>query len=307
MSAGWVGAQVRSRSLTNHCLGPAGARDVARSQSLRGALDALATTSYGERIHAGLSLAEAEHAVFESALWNLRVLAGWSPALGASRLRVLAGGFELANIRSELARVEGRSVPRLYELGSLASRPRHRQPSSTEELRDSLKHSPWGDPGELVGANVFVALEIGYVRRVVDDVPEASHWAAGFGALILARLVIEGAPLTPGSVPGANAEAVFGRRAVQAKTLRDLVSALPATSAHVLHGATGSEDLWSCEVRWWGDLWREGEEGVRRGGAEPATIVAAAAAICADAWRVRAALQIAARAGSETEVLDVVA
>ncbi len=306
MSAGWVAAQVRSRSLTSHCLGPVGARQVAQSGSLPGALDVLATTSYGERLHAGLGLAETEHAVFETVLWNLRVLAGWSPALGASRLRVLAGGFELANIRAELARIEGLSVLRPFELGSLASVPRHREPSSTLELRETLKHSPWGDPGVL-GPDLLVALELSLARRVVDDVPEASEWAAGYGALILARLIVAGASLTPGSLSSLNAQAVFGRSAANARSLRDLASALPTSVAHVLDGATGPEDLWASETRWWGELWLRGEEGVRRGGAEPATIVAAAAAMCADAWRVRAALEVAARAGRGIEVLDAVA
>jgi hypothetical protein len=307
MSAGWVAAQVRSRSLTSRSVGPAQARAIARSGSLAGALAVLATTHYGERLRSGPSLAEAERAVFATVLWNIRVLAGWSPALGASRLRVLAGGFELANIRGELARIEGRSVPDPYELGSLASVPRHAQPSSTIELRETLKRSPWGDPGVLDAPGILVALQISLVRRVVENVPEAGEWAAGYGALLLARLVIAGTSLVPDSVPEANARAVLGRSAPIARTLHDLAAALPVAVAPVLDGATGPEDLWSCEARWWSQLWRSGEEGVRCGSAQPATAVAAVAAMCADAWRVRVALEIAARAGRGIELLDAVA
>jgi hypothetical protein len=307
MSAGWVAAQVRSRSLTSRCVGPAGARDIARSGSLSSALEVLATTSYGERLESGLSLEEAERALFETALWNLRVLAGWSPALGASRLRVLAGGFELANIRGELARIEGHQVPIPYDLGSLASVPRHRQSSSIVELRESLKRSPWGDPGALESPGILVALQISLARRVVENVPEASVWAEGFCALVLARLVIAGTSLASDSVPDANARAVLGRNALHARTLHQLGAALPIEIAAVLEGATGPEDLWTCEARWWNQLWRSGEEGVRRGGAEPATVVAAVAAMYADVWRIRAALEIAARAGRGIELLDAVA
>src|ERR1039458_3215956 len=95
VSAGWVAAQVRSQSLASHCVGPAVAREIASAGSLDAALGILATSSYGERLHIGLNLATSEHEVFASVLWNLRVLAGWSPALGASRLRTLAGVFTL--------------------------------------------------------------------------------------------------------------------------------------------------------------------------------------------------------------------
>jgi hypothetical protein len=254
-----------------------------------------------------LRLADAERALFATVLWNLRVLAGWCPALGASRLRVLAGGFELVNIRGELARIEGRSVPEPYELGSLASVPRHAQPTSTVELREMLKRSPWGDPGVLDGPGILIALQVSLVRRVVESVPEASAWAAGYGALVLARLVVAGTSLAPDSVPSASAAAVLGRSAPNARTLHDLVAALPVAIAPVLNGATGPEDLWGCEVRWWGELWRNAEEEVRRGRAEPSTVVAATAAMYADAWRIRAALEIAARAGRGIELLDAVA
>jgi len=307
MSAAWVAAQVRSRSLTNHCVGPAGAREVAGSGSLDGALAILATTNYGERLGPGAGLAQAERAVFATALWNLRVLAGWSPALGAGRLRVLAGGFELANVRDELARIDGHDVLQPYELGSLASVPRHSQPTSTSELRATLRHSAWGDPGVLDAGGILLSLRVALLRRVVENVPEAAEWAEAYGALILARLILCGTSLERFATVAADARAVLGSRAVAARTLRELVTALPVSIAHGLDGVTEFADLWSCEARWWGQLWREASERVRDGGAEAATVVAAVAAQYADAWRVRAALEIAARAGLGIEVLDAVA
>ena len=65
----------------------------------------------GNQLRPDLDLAGAGRAVFGSVLWNFRVLAGWSPPLGASRLRVLAGAFELANLRGEIAQLEGIEAP----------------------------------------------------------------------------------------------------------------------------------------------------------------------------------------------------
>jgi hypothetical protein len=307
VSAGWVAAQVRGRSLVSHCIGPAGAREVASAGSLDAALAILATTGYGERLHPGLDLAMSERAVFATVLWNLRVLAGWSPALGASRLHVLAGSFELVNLGGELASIEGHDAPVPYNLGSLASVPRHPQPSSAAELRSVLKRSPWGDPGPLDSGGLIVALQFSLIRRIIEGVPEASAWAESYGALLLARVIVAGVSLEVGSVTAAEVRAVLGSRVLVSKSLADLVTALPIDIASTLDGVTGTYDLWVGEARWWGRLWRAAEDGVRRGRAEPATVVAAVAAQAADAWRVRVALEIAARAGHGIEVLDAVA
>ncbi len=187
MSTGWVAAQVRSRSLASHCVGPAGAREVASAGSLDGALAVLAASGYGERIHLGLNLAASERALFATVLRNLRVLAGWCPPLGASRLHVLAGGFELANLSGELARVEGRDAAEPYDLGSLASVTRSNAVAGMGGLREALRRSPWGDPGSLDGGAMRIALQFAFVRRVVESVPEAAEWAESYAALVLAR------------------------------------------------------------------------------------------------------------------------
>lgn len=267
----------------------------------------MATTAYGERVGTGQSLADSERALFATVLWNLRVLAGWCPALGASRLHVLAGVFELTNLRGELTRIGGHDAPEPFELGSLASVPRRPQPANTSEFRDALRRSPWGDPGVLDPDAILVTLHLSLIRRIVDSVPEASAWAEAYAALLLARVVTSGGTLAPGSLAAADARVVLGHRAVSALSLADLARALPVAVAPVLVGARGREDLWLCEARWWARLWREGEEGVRRGRAEPATIVNALAAQVADAWRVRVALEIAARGGHDIEMLDAVA
>jgi hypothetical protein len=307
MSAGWVAAQVRSRGLVRHCIGADGAREVATAGSLEGALAILATTGYGDRLHPGLDLAASERGVFATVVWYLRVLAGWSPPLGASRLRILAGGFELVNFRNELARLEGHDAPEPYELGSLASVVRHHAPSSVDEFRNALRRTTWGDPGALDDSVMAIALQFSFLRRVVENVPEARAWAETYGALVMAGVVVANVTIEPGSPTAANVRTVLGSRALVATTLAELAGALASDIAPTLDGVTGPLDLWAGEARWWGRLWREAEEKVRRGRAEPATVVATVAAQAADAWRVRVALEVAARAGRGIEVLDAMA
>jgi hypothetical protein len=307
VSAGWVAAEVRSHSLASHCIGPAGARELAASGSLDAALGILATSSYRERLHPGLDLATSEHEAFAGVLWNLRVLAGWSPALGASRLHVLAGAFELHNLRGDLARIEGHHEPARFELGSLASISGRFAPLTTGELRDALRRSPWGDPGTLDASSMSIALQFSLARRIVDGVPEATEWAQTYAALVLSRLVVENNPLDGEVSITTNVRAVLGAKALSAKSLDELRRALPREIAPVLHGVAGRDDLWLAEARWWTRLWNEGQDKLRRGGAGPQTVVAAVAILSADAWRVRMALEIAARAGYGIEVLDAVA
>ena len=307
MSASWVAAQVRSKSLASHCLGPAGARELAGAGSLDAALGILTTSSYGERLHPGLDLAASEHEVFASVLWNLRVLAGWSPALGASRLHALAGVFELMNLQGDLARIEGHESPAPFELGSLASVSRHVAPLTVGELRDALRRSPWGDPGALDATGVNIALQFTLARRIVDDVPEAGQWAQTYAALVLSRLVKEDCPLDTDSTSAANARAILGSRALSTTSLGELRDALPRDVASILKDVTNPDDLWLAEAQWRTRLWDEALEKLRRGGAGPETVVAAIALQFADAWRVRTALEVAARAGRGIEVLDAVA
>jgi hypothetical protein len=64
--------------------------------TLETAVDALAAV-YGRDVHVGMSMDKAQHAVASTLLWHLRVLAGWVPT-ERPILRVLAGGFEIANV-----------------------------------------------------------------------------------------------------------------------------------------------------------------------------------------------------------------
>ena len=100
---------------------------------------------------------------------------------------------------------------------------------------------------------------------------------------------------------------MLGERLIQVRSLRDLAEALPRHSAWLLTDVSGPDDLWAAEARWWHRLWSEGLVLVMRGRAEPGATVGAVAALAADAWRVRGALEVAARQGKGAEVLDGVA
>ncbi|HLM94672.1 MAG TPA: hypothetical protein VK283_00070 [Acidimicrobiales bacterium] len=307
MSAGWVAAQVRSRGLVQHCLGPERAYQLAAAGSLRQALEMLASTAYAKQLRPDLDLAGAGRAVFGSVLWNLRVLAGWSPPLGASRLRVLAGAFELANLRGEIARLEGIDAPAPYALGSLATVPRLSSVTTVSELRKALAASPWGDPGVSDRGGFVLGLELALAHRVAGDVPEAGGWATTYATLVLARCLASGVSLEPGTRAASHARAVLGERLMQSRSLRDLTGRLPRRRAWLLADTSGPEDLWAAEARWWDRLWSDGRVLVKRGSPEPGTTVGAVAALAADAWRVRGALEVAAREGKGAEVLHGVA
>ena len=88
-----------------------------------------------------------------TALWNLRVLAGWQPTRGVAALRLLAGWFEIANVDEHLQALRGRPADPPFQLGTLATAwPRLAATGSTEELRAVLAASPATTAGGASGA-----------------------------------------------------------------------------------------------------------------------------------------------------------
>src|ERR1019366_3151731 len=116
--------------------------------ALGDAIAALADSPYGRYVRRGMSLTETERAVEATVLWHLRILAGWGPALSATSLRLLAGGFEIQNIEDLLLRFAGEEVAPPFELGALALNwSRLSSAGSAGDLRQRLAGSSWGDPG----------------------------------------------------------------------------------------------------------------------------------------------------------------
>ena len=317
MTAGWVAGSVRARALTRRRLGSAGCRTVAAEPSLAAALARLSATPYGHDVHPGQTLAVAEHAVGETLLWHLRVLAGWLPPGGVGALRVLAAGFEIANTDEHLRRLSTRGsdpgeVVAPYRLGRLATAwPRLARTTTVPEVAEVLRASAWGDPGEDSERAVRLAMRVSWARRVAGSAPAARHWAAAAVALVLARSL----PAGPGRLPAEldrAATILLGGPAMTARTLGELADRLPRSVAWVLAdvptgSAAAADELWRAETTWWRRVETEGLALVHRSAPGPEVPVGAAAVLAADAWRVRAALELAVRGGAPPEAFDAVA
>ncbi|HET6966102.1 MAG TPA: hypothetical protein VFH58_15105 [Acidimicrobiales bacterium] len=308
MSAGWVAATVRARALAGRRLGPDATGQLAGQPGLAAALDLLSRSSYADAVGGCVTSADARRAVAGAALWNLRVLAGWLPPGGAELLRVVAAWFELANIEDRWAELEGAAVSPPFELGALAGAwPRASRASTPGQLRAALAASPWGDPGTTEPGLAGVVLRLAWARRLAATLPDSGSWAAGQAALMAALLVGSGATGGLGPAPAATARRLLGSGWAEAPTVADLAARVPRPAAWALAGVEGPEDLWQAQLRWWDRVEADGmrrRAGAVRPGSEP--VVGIALALVADAWRVGAALDAAARR-ADREQPDVAA
>jgi hypothetical protein len=309
VSAGWVAAGVRAKGLARRQLGRDGVRKLAASDSLSTALGALARTPYGRDVNTEMDLPTAEHAVFATLLWHMRILAGWGPPLGAGPLRLLAAGFEIANVTGHLARLEGHEAPDPFVLGSMATAwPAISAARTPAEVRTALASSSWGDPGGEDLATVRLALLLGWARRVLDGVPGAGDWAVSGAALVLFRVLGAGAASALGPPARRDAQRLVGSRWEEPGSPGELSGRLPRAAAKALEGVTQAGELWRAEVRWWSNLKTSGAAMAARSTLDVSSSVGVVGLLAADAWRTRAALQVAARGGGDIdELLDAVA
>ena len=317
MSMGWVAAGTRGRGLLRRRLGSDGARRLASSGSLSETVGVLAHTPYGHDVRPGMDLPTAQHAVSATLLWHLRVLAGWGPPLSATYLRVLAGGFEIANVTMHLAGLAGSASGRPpgfpdgppYVLGALATAWPQVSPARTPaDVRHALAASAWGDPEATDPASVRLALQIAWARRVAEAVPDAAESATSYAALVFARVLAAGAlpALGPSVVRGVRL--LLGPRCAAATSVGELSRCLPRRTARVLRDVGSVDDLWRAEARWRTLLEVDGSAAA--GSAHPGvgSVVGVVKLLAVDAWRVRGALEFAARGGRQVaEVADVVA
>jgi hypothetical protein len=305
VKAGWVAGSTRARLLLGRCVGVDAARLVAAAGSLEAGAARLAATPYGRQLEAAAGLERAQRQVLGTALWHLRILAGWLPPRGAELVRSVAAWYEIANVEDRLAELGGRSVPPPFELGSLAvAWSRVAQARSPGELRAALAGSVWGDPGGDAPEEVHTGLRLAWARRVLGEVPEAARWVGGAVGLAVAReLFLAGrqvADLRPRRPPA------IGSSWVAAATLSDFVAALPEAAAWPFAGVQTPSDLWHAEVVWRRGVERDGWTMVRRLHAGPAAVVGASVLMLLDAQRVAAALGIAARGGA-ADLVEVLA
>ena len=268
------------------------------------ALRRLSATAYRHDVSAGQSLGAAQDAVWAAALWDLRVVAGWLPRGGASTVTAtLAGYWEIANMAQLLASFEGTVPGRVFDLGGLGVAWRRvRTARSPADIRAILATSVWGDPGTVVPADMLAWLRLRWAERIAADVPGALRWAAGLFAVLGAttRFGDAGQTALPRWPTGPT-----GADWLRARSIADMKTRLPRIAAWPLEGVTGSADLWRAEARWWTTVEREALELRSRfhpGGRE--LVTAAITLMLVDAWRVRGALEIAARGGRPLEAID---
>jgi len=307
VSAGWVAGSVRARALARRRVGAGPARQLAASGSLREALAALEATCYGREIRAAQPLAEAQNAVASTILWDMRVLAGWLPRGGVSLLRTLAGWFEIANVDELLAQLAGQPASPAFELGALATAwPQLRDAASPAALRTALGRSAWRDPGDDTELAIRLGMRARWAARIAGCGDPARTWAAGAAALLAAaEQFAQGRPLSP--VFLASTAGLLGQPPAEPVALDKLAGRLPGRARWALDGVRTAEDLWRAGAAWWARVERDGFMLLRRSGLDSGPVLGAVAVLAADAWRVRAALEAAARGGGALEAYDAVA
>lgn len=307
MSAAWAAGSVRARAIARRRVGAGKARQLAASGSLDEALRLLAAGPADRGARPGQTLAAVQHTVAGAVLWDLRVLAGWLPPGGGQLMRPLAAWFEIANIDELLQRLAGQPAGDYFELGALATAwPRLQGAGSAAELRAALAGSAWTDPGEDSGWALRVGVRAQWAERVAALGEPAQTWAAGAVALLLAsERFAEGRAPQPALRTAA--VSLLGERSAGAASLGELRESLPHRLAWALAGVASPADLWQAEPAWWDRVERDGVALVRASTFDSKPVLGAAAVLAADARRVRAALELAARGGGPLEAYDAVA
>jgi hypothetical protein len=307
MTAGWVAGSVRARGLVQRRMGAEATRRLAACPSLSDALQLLAATGYGANIGRGQALAAAQHEVAGTLLWDMRVLAGWLPRDGVRLLRILGAWFEVANVDELLQAIAGRPADAEFELGALATAwPRLRQAASNAELRAALAASAWQDPGGQTLGALRLGMRARWAMRAAALGDPARTWAAGAVALLVAgERFVAGRSVDP-AVFG-SALSLLGPGAQRAGTPAELADALPPRARWVIAGITSPADLWRAEETWLARVEQDGLRLLRTSSLDRDVVLGAVAVMACDAWRVRAALEIAARGGAPLEAYDELA
>jgi hypothetical protein len=275
---------------------------------LEEALSVLAAGPYGHDVQQGQTLAEAQHAVGATLLWNVRVLAGWLPAAGGEMMRVLAGWFEIANIDEQVRELTGEPAGPRYRLGTLASAwPRLSEARSLDELQAALATSVWGDPGGATPRLVALGTRLAWARRVAAQVPLAERWAAGGTALLVARELFGAGGGRLPEPAAAAVSSVLGTGWTTATSLADLAARMPAAARWALAGVVDSAELWLAEAAWWSRIGQDGRRMLTSSRFGPGPVLGSVALLAVDAWQAQAALELAARGGGPLEVFDAVA
>jgi len=306
MPASWVAASVRARLLGNRRLGSARAAALAKSDGLSPALQLLKDSAYGADLDAGSSLQAAQRHIAATALWHLRLLAGWLPPGGSAVLQPLIVWFEIANIEERLAYLSGEGHPPPYQLGRMTSVwPAISEATTADAVRDALAQSRWGDPGTSEPGGMVLVLRLRWAAWVAGSVPGAQIWAATAAALLAARVSFASSDLDlpPDSLRFYGLPSGWQHAA----SPHELRAMMPRQLSWVLDGVDQPSDLWLAEAHWWSRVRKDAAEMEARSRFEPSAVVGVAGLLGYDAWLTRAALAAAARGPQAKEAFDAVA
>ena len=227
-------------------------------------------------------------------------------------MRPLAGWFEIANVTERLAELAGQPAGEAFVLGVLGTAwTRLRRTAGLADLRAALVASAWQDPGGDGAQALAVGLRARWAQRVAGLGDPARTWAASAVALLLAGERF-GAAGTGGQVAEhpvlrSVAASLLGAPAAQAQTLDELAGRLPRRLAWALDGVSSPADLWRAEAAWWVRAEQDSHRLLAGLGFDQRPVIGAAVVLAADARRVSAALEVAARGGGPLEVFDAVA
>jgi hypothetical protein len=303
---GWAAPSVRARLLASRRLGAAGSRAVAAAGSPEGAVRMVAASPYGRDVHNAMGVLDAQRGARATTLWHLRVLAGWLPPGESDVVRVLAGGYEIANITSHVDELAGADPIAPFELGALtAAWPRTRGTRSMAELRAVLASTPWGDPGTSERASFAAAMRLAWARRVSERIPELRRWAATAAAVVIASERFgHGRELS--SPAAIDARRLLGAGWAGA-SLGQLAAGLPADARWVFAGLDDEGSTWRAETAWRRGLRNAAARSVSRTGTGRADVAWSAVLLLTDVQQVCGALEAAAWGPNGLETFDAVA
>ncbi|MBR7825604.1 V-type ATPase subunit [Actinospica sp. MGRD01-02] len=296
MSAGWVAATVRARALLERRIGSAATGNLAAAPTFHAATVTLAGTAYRRFLPEEPNAAQAERAVDEAVLWNLRVLAGWLPRSGAAAVGVLVADYEIRNIADRLRALAGAPVPAPYRLGSLSTAWREAAAAdSVGGLRRALGASAWGDPGVDDAAELVCDLRLRAAQRLADLHEACRPLGVAACALGYARQrFLIGRRLAPKSRK--RARTLLGERAAGAESWQEFAAHVPkATAGWVLEGIEEPRQLWRAEERWWSRAEQDAGALARASRFDLACPLGCALLLLVDARAVRGAVNRAAR------------
>ena len=307
MTAGWVAPCTRGRALLDRTLGDDGARAIAATPTWDDARSMLAVTAYGSDLAADAGREEARRSAAAAMVWQFRVLAGWLPPGATGLARLAVAPVEIGNIEGHLAALHGVVPERSVALGPLAvAWPRIVTARSDDEVRRILARSVWGDPGAGDAVSIALGLRVAWARRVLRAAPIARPWAMGGLAVLAARehLVFERQP-TP--VVAHELDRLLTRRWRTAATVPELAERLADSARWVLADIEHPDELWRAELALIRRVVADSTPVAATGRFSADTVVAIAALIVADLWRVTAAIEAVGATHTASEVFDAVA